>query len=61
MSLTEAAKTIRRRLEMMHVDSNYGRQRKYQCGEKEITEHIIQCKQTGGRGGDYKKSGWQKR
>ena len=28
MSLTEAVKTIRRRMEMMDVDNNYGRQRK---------------------------------
>ena len=45
MSLTEAAKTIRKRLEMMDVDNNYGKQRKCHCGEKETTEHIIQYTQ----------------
>ena len=30
---------------MMDVDNNYGKQRECHCGEKETTEHIIQCKQ----------------
>ena len=50
MSLKEASKTIRRGLEMMDIDNNYGKQRKYQCGEKETTEYIIQCKQVSGEG-----------
>ena len=29
----------------MDVDNKNGRQRKCHCGEKETSEHIIQCKQ----------------
>ena len=50
MSLKEASRAIRRRLEMMDIDNNDGKQSKYRCGEKETTEHIIQCKQVSGEG-----------
>ena len=43
MSVTEAGNTIRRRLEMQDIGNNRGKDRKCICGEKETTEHIIEC------------------
>ena len=43
ISVTEAGNTIRGRLEMQDIGNNRGKDRKCICGEKETTEHIIEC------------------
>ena len=44
MGIKEASKTIKRRLEMIDVGNNFGKSRNCKtCGEKEDTEHIIDC------------------
>ena len=48
MGIKEASKTIKRRLEMIDVGNNFGKSRKCKtCGEKEDTEHIIDCQNAG--------------
>ena len=44
MSVEEASRTMRRRLEMLDIGNNWGKQRKCRCGEKESSEHMIACK-----------------
>lgn len=47
MGLKEASETMRRRLEMIDVGSNFGRKRTCRlCEEKESTEHMIACRST---------------
>ena len=50
MGIREASETLRRRMEMMDIDNNWGRKRRCICGEKEGMEHIIKCKEMKGHG-----------
>ena len=43
MAIAEASETIKRRLEMQDVGNNWGKKRECKCGEKETTEHMIEC------------------
>ena len=43
MGVSEASKTMRRRLEMIDIGNNFGKGRLCDCGEKETTEHILKC------------------
>ena len=44
MGVKEASSTIRRRLEMLDIGNNQGKNRKCErCKEKETTEHLIEC------------------
>ena len=45
MGLSEASETIRRRLEMIDIGNNFGKGRKCECGRKETTEHMIECRE----------------
>ena len=45
MGIEEASTTMRRRLEMMDVGNNMGKNRKCKiCVQKETTEHMIECR-----------------
>ena len=44
MNIEEASRTMRRRLEMLDLGNNWGRQRMCRCGERESSEHMISCK-----------------
>ena len=41
MGLREVTKTMKRRLEMIDIRNNLGRDRKCKSGEKEEIEHIV--------------------
>ena len=43
MGSRESSETIRRRLEMLDIGNNFGKKRVCRCGEKEGTEHLIDC------------------
>ena len=45
VGVNKASKILRRRLEMMDIGNNMGRGIKCKCGEKETTEHVIQCEE----------------
>ena len=44
MGIKEASRTVRRRLEMYDIGNNLGKERKCECGEKETSEHLIECR-----------------
>ena len=44
MGIKEVSETLMRRLEMTDIGNNWGKERKCKCGEKETTEHLIECK-----------------
>ena len=44
MGIKEASDTVKRRLEMLDIGNNLGKDRKCLCKEKETSEHIIQCR-----------------
>ena len=49
MGIKEASRTVRRRLEtsgleMYNIGNNLGKERKWECGEKETSEHLIECR-----------------
>ena len=43
MGIKEASRTIIRRLEMLDIGNNFGKEKRCICGEKETTEHLIIC------------------
>ena len=45
VGVEEAGELVKRRLEMMDIGNNLGKDRRCQCGEKETTEHLIACKE----------------
>ena len=44
MGIEEASKTMRRRLEMINIGNNMGNGIVCECGEKETSEHIVECR-----------------
>ena len=45
MGVKKAGGVIRWRLEKLDIGNNMGRGRKCRCGEKETTEHIVECEE----------------
>ena len=43
LAVSEASRTLKRRLEMLDIGNNLGRNRMCKCGMKESTEHMIEC------------------
>ena len=50
MGISKVSTTLKRRLEMIDIGNNLGRDRRCKCGEKEDTEHIIKCEKNRGIG-----------